>query len=227
MKKAAMSVTMLFALGCFAQTSSPSTSSTSSSPSQSSSSTSQSTSPQSTSSGSSSSQGAYGSQSSGSQSTGSQSSGSMGTTQGSSTPDTTGAAGTQSSTAAGSQASTGKQKGEKTIKGCIAGSGGNFMLQDKKGKSVNLQSSQDLSAHVGHEVKLHGRWEKGAAASAGMGAEPSTTGGMASSTGAGAEAGTSKRAKEKGEKTFVVDNVEMVSDQCPSTSGATSPNVPK
>ncbi|MGH9633523.1 MAG: hypothetical protein ACRD72_01680 [Candidatus Angelobacter sp.] len=39
-----------------------------------------------------------------------------------------------------------KMNGEKSMKGCIRQNNGMYMLEDKDGKSVNLQSSQDLSA---------------------------------------------------------------------------------
>jgi len=140
-----------------------------------------------------------------------------------------------------------KQKGEKTIKGCIAGTSGSFTLQQDKGKkSVNLQSSQDLSAHVGHEVKLHGRWENGASsASASPSGSASDTGSAASSAGSnpssstssgsigssagasastGSSAGNSSKANKDENKTFVVDSVDMVSDQCKSGASASSMN---
>ncbi len=50
----------------------------------------------------------------------------------------------------------GMMKGEKTMKGCIQSQNGQYMLEEKGGKMMNLTSSQDLSAHVGHMVKVHG-----------------------------------------------------------------------
>ena len=222
MKKLLMSATMLFALGCFAQTSGAG----SSTPDQGSAGSS-STTPQSSSSGSMSSPSSSGSNS-GSMSSGAQ-----------------GSYGSQSSTSTSSQtpssdtstaSTSGKQKGDKTIKGCIAGSSGSYTLQEKGGKkSVNLQSSQDLSAHVGHEVKLHGRWEKGASmASANPSGSSSdtTSGSMASNSGSrstsssgvsGTSNNNSGHAHNKDqEKTFVVDSVDMVSDQCKSGGNASS-----
>lgn len=129
---------------------------------------------------------------------------------------------TDVNTAASNTGSSGKQKGDKTIKGCIAGSSGNYTLEEKGGKkSVSLQSSQDLSAHVGHEVKLHGRWENASSASA---TSPSDTGSMASNNAGSASStgtsGTSSHAHQ--DKTFVVDSVDMVSDQCKSGGSASS-----
>jgi hypothetical protein len=91
-------------------------------------------------------------------------------------------------------------KGEKKLKGCIKSEGGQSVLEEKSGKTVNLTGS-DVSAHNGHEVTVHGAWESGAAASA-------------SSTGAGAKAG----------KTFNVTSVDMISESCSGgkTKGASS-----
>jgi hypothetical protein len=45
-----------------------------------------------------------------------------------------------------------------TLTGCVGGSSGAFTV--KKGtKQVPVTSSDDLSAHVGHKVKLTGTWE--------------------------------------------------------------------
>lgn len=105
----------------------------------------------------------------------------------------------------GSTESSGKMKGEKTLKGCIESSGaGQYTLAEKGGKSVTLNSTEDLSAHVGHEVKVHGSYGSGVGASA-----------SASSTGASANAG----------ETFNVTKVDMVSEQCKikGASGSTTP----
>lgn len=84
---------------------------------------------------------------------------------------------------------------EKKIKGCVAQQNGQYVLETKHGKSVPL-SGQDVSAHVGHTVALHGTW---AAASAG------------SQTSTGMSAGNS----------FNVSKVDMISDSC-SMKGNTS-----
>src|SRR3954469_10853725 len=45
------------------------------------------------------------------------------------------------------------------IEGCISQSGSRYMLMSKKyPEGIELQSSQDLSAHVGHQVKIKGTW---------------------------------------------------------------------
>jgi hypothetical protein len=89
-------------------------------------------------------------------------------------------------------------KGEKKMKGCITSEGGQYMLQDKHGKSTPL-SGQDLSAHVGHEVTVHGSW--------GSGSSDSTA---ASSGSMG------------GGKTFNVTNVDMISESCTSSKTKSS-----
>jgi hypothetical protein len=85
------------------------------------------------------------------------------------------------------------EKSERKLKGCVQSQGGQYVLETKKGKAVNL-TGQDVSAHVGHEVALKGNFESGG--SSGM---------TASSSGNTAGAG---------EKTFNVTNVEMISESC-------------
>src|SRR6059058_1702980 len=135
--------------------------------------------------------------------------------------DTSGAQGTQSSSPAASQGSTGSSasqgstsssgsmsqgsmgnekgeaKGEKKLKGCLKSEGGQSVLEEKSGKTVNLTGT-DVSAHNGHEVTVHGTWEGGASAAA------------SSSSGA---------ATAKSGKTFNVTSVDMISDSC--TGGKT------
>src|SRR6266704_613390 len=89
-----------------------------------------------------------------------------------------------------------KEKSEKKLKGCVQSSGGQFVLETKKGKAVAL-TGQDVSAHVGHEVSVKGTWESGGAA-----------GGMSPSSSSGSASGS--------EKTFNVASVDMVSDTCKS-----------
>jgi hypothetical protein len=121
----------------------------------------------------------------------------MATAVGQSTPetDTPGTQASSPSMAQGASASgTGMQgeklNGEKKLKGCIQSQGGSYMLQEKSGKSVMLTGA-DISAHVGHEVAVHGTWESGTGASS------------ASST-MGSKSG----------KQFDVKSVDMISDSC-------------
>ncbi len=85
------------------------------------------------------------------------------------------------------------EKSEKKLKGCVQSSGGQFVLETKKGKAVAL-TGQDVSAHVGHEVSVKGTWESGGA------------GASSSSASSGSAAGS--------EKTFNVASVDMISESC-------------
>jgi hypothetical protein len=100
----------------------------------------------------------------------------------------------------------GKVKGEKTVKGCLRSEGGQTVLEDKHGKMIAV-TGQDLSAHVGHEVKLHGTWEKG-------GASASASSSTDSSTAASSNNSAGMSASSKSDKTFAVSSVDMVSDTC-------------
>ena len=82
------------------------------------------------------------------------------------------------------------EKSEKKLKGCVQSQGGQYVLETKKGKAVNL-TGQDVSAHVGHEVSVKGTWESGAAG-----------GGMSSSSTSSGNAGA--------EKTFNVASVDKI-----------------
>lgn len=111
------------------------------------------------------------------------------------TPDATpGAQGTQSAspsmqqTPSNDSGMSGAKNSEKKIKGCVAQENGQYVLQTKHEKSIPL-SGQDVSAHVGHTVALHGAW--GAAAAG-------------SQTSTGMSAG----------KSFEVSKVDMISDSC-------------
>ena len=81
-----------------------------------------------------------------------------------------------------------QNNGEHKLKGCVQSQGGQYVLETKKGKTVNL-AGQDVSAHVGHEVSVKGTWENGMSATS------------SSNTGSSA-------------KTFNVTEVKMVSDTC-------------
>ena len=111
--------------------------------------------------------------------------------------DTQGTQGSSPSMGQGSSASQGgisqgtETKGEKKLKGCIRSEGGQYVLEEKSGKSIAL-TGQDVSAHVGHEVAVHGSWASGGASAS------------ASSTNASAKAG----------REFNVSNVDMISESC-------------
>jgi hypothetical protein len=100
----------------------------------------------------------------------------------------------------------GTSKSEKKLKGCIQSQGGSYVLQEKSGKNVALTGA-DVSAHVGHEVAVHGSFEGGSSNAA------STGGGMGSSDKAG--------------KQFNVTSVDMISESCGSSKkGAGGMNNP-
>ncbi len=82
-------------------------------------------------------------------------------------------------------------KGEKKMKGCVQSQGGQYVLETKKGKAVPL-SGQDVSAHVGHEVAVHGTWGGGSNSS------------MSSTSSGSGDSG----------KSFNVTSVDMISDSC-------------
>ena len=111
--------------------------------------------------------------------------------------DTQGTQGSSPSMGQGSSASQGgmsqgtETKGEKKLRGCIRSEGGQYVLEEKNGKSIAL-TGQDVSAHVGHEVALHGSWASGNASAS------------ATSTNASAKAG----------REFNVNSVDMISESC-------------
>src|SRR6185437_9607122 len=107
------------------------------------------------------------------------------------TPDSTpGAQGTQSSSPSMQQA----PSNDTSMSGATnSQQNGQYVLETKHGKSVPL-SGQDVSAHVGHTVALHGTWS---AASTG------------SQTSAGMASGNS----------FNVSKVDMLSDNCNGMKG--------
>jgi Protein of unknown function (DUF5818) len=83
-------------------------------------------------------------------------------------------------------------KSEKKMKGCVASQGGQYLLETKKGKAVPL-SGQDISAHVGQEVTVHGTWDQ---------SSPNSM--SSSSAGGSADSG----------KTLNVTSVDTISDSC-------------
>ena len=126
---------------------------------------------------------------------------------------TTGAPGTMAGDT--STNPTGNMKGEKKMKGCIESEGGQYILRTKRGKDIQL-TGEDVSAHSGHEVTVHGMW------AGGMSGMSNTSSGNASASG----------------KSFNVTSVDMISDTCTmgkgkksgmsgnSTSGTSSPSTP-
>jgi len=110
--------------------------------------------------------------------------------------------GTQSTTT-GSQST--KKAGaakEKTLTGCIeAGSEANeYVLKTGSSKKpIELMSSEDLKAHVGHTVKVTGKWSSEASEKKEMG---------------GSSSEQAEHKEAAGAHHFMADKVEMVSDTC-------------
>ncbi len=89
---------------------------------------------------------------------------------------------------------------ESQLTGCLAKSaeGNGFMLTNGRyKKGVEVKSSEDISAHVGHEVKLMGTWEKPTAGEKG---------------GAGTKGETMR--------TFNASKVDHISDTCKASGAA-------
>jgi hypothetical protein len=102
------------------------------------------------------------------------------------------------------------QMGEKTLKGCIESENGGYTLEQKSGKEVTLAGSEDFSKHVGHEVKVHGTWSSASNSSA---SSTSSNPSSSASSSATSPSGSSASSENSG-KTFNVDKLDMVSEQC-------------
>ncbi len=96
-----------------------------------------------------------------------------------------------------------------TVKGCLSGSDGIYMLtQDETGNMIKLIGSEGkLKNHVGHEVMITGQLSSAA----------TSTGDQAQS-----ENSASAGANSASASTLTVSDIKMVSKQC-SSSGAGSP----
>ncbi len=92
-----------------------------------------------------------------------------------------------------------------TLTGCLSGPNSEGAYELKRGKrTVEVGGLDDLSKHVGHEVKLHGSWAK-----------------SGSEIGEKEEKGEKTEAKgEKGERHFKVTSIDHVSDTCPAGAAA-------
>jgi hypothetical protein len=94
-----------------------------------------------------------------------------------------------------------------TLTGCLSGPNdeGAYELKSES-RSVEVGGSDELKAHVGHEVKLTGSWAR-------SGSEIGETEKESSAAGAKKEEAGKK---EAGERHFKVSGVTMVSDTCTS-----------
>jgi hypothetical protein len=113
----------------------------------------------------------------------------------------------QTQTASGS---TEKSQGQSaTLTGCLSGPNdeGAYVLKSG-GRSVEVGGSDELKAHVGHEVKLDGSWASSGSAIGEREENEAAEHNKKAATGEAAEH------KEKGERHFKVSSISMVSDTC-------------
>jgi trimeric autotransporter adhesin len=160
-------------------------------------------------------------QSGGSAGTGSTSSGSTGST--STGPDQS-TASSPSSSQTGSMSTSASSdmkdhSGKKAkMTGCVQKEGSGYALVDKKHPNgVQLLTSEDLSAHVGHKVEVKGMWEAGSMSSA-SNTTASTSGTTSQDTSNPATPGTGSGASASGS----TSSTPMSESHPGSTSGAGS-----
>lgn len=100
-------------------------------------------------------------------------------------------------------------KGEKTLTGCVSQEAGSneFMLKSGAKRNIELESAEDLKAHVGHTVKVKGTWD--------MEGDKSEMAGGADAMGH-KDMDKKEGMEHKGMKEhhFKVSSLEMVSDSC-------------
>lgn len=112
--------------------------------------------------------------------------------------------------AGSSDQSTSKPAGHKkgmgmgsTLTGCLSGPNDEGVYELKSGKrNVEVGGLDDLSKHVGHQVRLHGMWAKSG----------SEIGEKEASEGSEKKEGK----EEKGERHFKVTSIDHMSDTCPA-----------
>jgi hypothetical protein len=104
-----------------------------------------------------------------------------------------------------------KGGGAATLTGCLSGPNDEGVYDLKSGKrTVEVGGLEDLSKHVGHEVKLHGSWAK-------SGSEI----GEKKEGNEAAESAEKKGGKgEKSERHFKVASIDHISDTCKAAAGA-------
>jgi len=144
----------------------------------------------------------------------------------------------QASSQTGASNTANNEKGNKTIEGCIVRESTEYYLQPKHGKMEKLSSTEDLSAHVGHQVKVHGTESKasentastsgtGTSATGGVSGQSSATGSQSSTSGTGtsgsvaasgnapsASGGTTVDKSKISDKMITVEKIDMVSETC-------------
>ncbi len=114
---------------------------------------------------------------------------------------------------------------QSSLEGCVIKHETDYFLQPENGKPVKLNSSQDLSQHLGHRVRVEGSVQNGLNSNA-TGTE-SNSAANSSSTSNGSYGSNSSASTGKVEngssspsgtdyQTFEVTRVNMVSESCPS-----------
>ena len=94
-----------------------------------------------------------------------------------------------------------KGGGGATLTGCLSGPNDEGVYELKSGKKeVEVGGLDDLSKHVGHQVRLHGAWTKNGSD---IGEK---------------ESAESKGKEEKGERHFKVASIDHLKDSCPAGS---------
>lgn len=96
--------------------------------------------------------------------------------------------------------------GERTMRGCVSkdeGESGGFLLQTARGHKVRLNSPEDLTTHVGQEVKVSGGF-----------VDADDAGNASSASGSMTAPGIASSAKANPNREFKVVKVEVVSVTC-------------
>jgi hypothetical protein len=105
--------------------------------------------------------------------------------------------------------------GGATLTGCLSGPNSEGVYELKSGKhTAEVGGLDELSKHVGHEVKLHGSWAK-------SGSEiGEKEGNEAAEKKEGAAAEKKEGKEEKGERHFKVASIDHISDTCKGAGAA-------
>ena len=114
---------------------------------------------------------------------------------------------------------------QSSLEGCVIKHETDYFLQPETGQPVKLSSSQDLSQHVGHRVRVEGNVNNAVNSNAtGTESNSSMNSSSASNGSYGSNSSTSTGKVENGSsspsgthyQTFDVTRVDMVSETCPS-----------
>jgi hypothetical protein len=114
---------------------------------------------------------------------------------------------------------------QSSLEGCVIKHETDYFLQPENGQPVKLNSSQDLSQHVGHHVRVEGNVQNGLNSNAnGTESNSSVNNGSSSNGSYGSNSTASTGKVENGSsspsgtqyQTFDVTRVDMISESCPS-----------